>query len=48
MAVTVVEKEIQRKLKRIDLQDVSHRVYECPVCGTGKVHVANSVFYGKM
>ncbi|MBO2523868.1 MAG: hypothetical protein CW336_08500, partial [Bacteroidetes bacterium] len=47
MAVTVVEKEIQRKLKRIDLQDVSHRVYECPVCGTGKVHVANSVFYGK-
>lgn len=47
MAITVIEKELERKLKRIDTFDTSFRIYECPVCGNGKVHIENSVFYGK-
>jgi len=47
MAINVIEQEVKRKLKRIDPDNITHRVYECPVCGNGEVHVENSVFYGK-
>lgn len=47
MAYNVVEKQIEKKLKRINLSNITHRVYECPICGSGKVEVANSVFYGR-
>lgn len=38
---------LKRKLKRVDLQDPLHRNYECPICGNGKVHIENSVYYGR-
>lgn len=47
MAIHVTEQEIERKLRRKEPDNVTHRVYECPVCGTGNVYVENSVFYGK-
>ncbi len=47
MAVNVIEKEIKRKVKQIDLANPTHRVYECPVCGIGEVHIEKSVFYGR-
>lgn len=47
MAFNTVETEFKRKVKRIELEDAAHRNYQCPVCGNGKVSVANSVFYGR-
>ena len=41
------EVELKRKLKRVDESDPLHRNYECPVCGNGKVHIENSVYFGK-
>ena len=47
MSFNVIEKEVEKKLKRIELENPTHKVYQCPICGNGKVHVENSVFYGK-
>lgn len=47
MAYNVIEKEIKKKIHRIELDNRTHRVYECPVCGIGKTYVDNSVFYGR-
>lgn len=47
MSVNVSEVLVEKKYKRIDLSDPLHRVYECPVCQNGKVHVAKNVFYGR-
>ena len=47
MAYNVVEKEIRRKINRIDKKNPTHRVYECPICGNGMVHIENTVFYGR-
>ena len=47
MAVVVTERQVDHVLKRIDESNVSARVYECPVCGQGQVHVEKSVFYGR-
>lgn len=46
MAYTVTEIERKQKVVRVNHENVTHRVYECPVCGGGKVHIENSVFYG--
>lgn len=46
MSYSVTEIEKKQKVRRVDLENTSHRVYECPVCGGGKVHIDNSVFYG--
>lgn len=47
MGFTVTETTVNRKYKRIDLADPMHRVYECPICYSGKVKVEKSVFYGR-
>lgn len=47
MAFHTIETEVKRKLKRIDLENTAYRVYQCPVCGNGKVYIENAVFYGK-
>lgn len=47
MGFNVTETTLNRKFKRIDLADPVHRVYECPVCLSGKVKIDKSVFYGK-
>lgn len=47
MPINVKEIVVERKLKQVELQDPLNKVYECPVCQNGKVHVEKAVFYGK-
>ena len=47
MPFHVQEILLNKKYKRIDLEDPLYRVYECPICGNGKVHIEKSVFYGR-
>lgn len=47
MSFTVTEIERKQKVNRIELHNPTHRVYDCPVCGGGKVNIAENVFYGR-
>lgn len=47
MAITVTERVLDARLKQIDETNETARVYECPVCGKGQIHVDKSVFYGR-